>query len=154
MSRKLSACTKMLRVKPELLSGDASDFKSGEDVTYITDRGLTDMGRKIIVCICLAVSLFGSLSVSSLLPMADAGDRRDGFYPYGEFRRGYGEKRAVANSQEARRMLKDYFARRDVRIGDIRERELFFEADIRDRRGALVDKVIIDKRTGRIRSTY
>jgi hypothetical protein len=51
-------------------------------------------------------------------------------------------------------MIKEYFVRRDVRISDIREREFFFEADLRDRRGAFVDKVIIDKRTGRIRSTY
>jgi hypothetical protein len=112
------------------------------------------MGRKIIVCICLTISLFGVLSVFSPLPEAAAGDRRYGYYPYGEFRRGYGERRTVPNSREARRMLKDYYSGRDLRIGDVRERELFFETDIRDRRGVPVDKVIIDKRTGRIRSKY
>ena len=83
-----------------------------------------------------------------------AGDRRSRDYPYGESRGGYGERKAVSSGQEARRMIKEYFSRRDVKIGDVRERELFFEADVRDRRGGLVDKVIIDKRTGRIRSTY
>lgn len=34
------------------------------------------------------------------------------------------------------------------------ERDLFYQADIRDRRGMLIDKVIIDKRTGRMRSIY
>jgi len=98
-------------------------------------------------------------------PSADAGerrsrdypsasDRRSRDYPYGESRGGYGERKKVSSGQEARRMIKEYFSRRDVKIGDVREREIFFEADVRDRRGALVDKVIIDKRTGRIRSTY
>jgi hypothetical protein len=102
----------------------------------------------------IAMGLSGVLTMSALLPSVYAADRRYGYYPYGEFRRGYGERRAVASNQEARRMLREYFYGRDVRIGDIRERNLFFEAEIRDRRGALVDKVIVDKRTGRIRSMY
>jgi hypothetical protein len=103
---------------------------------------------------CIAVGLSGIISISFLIPPVCAGDRHNGSYPYGESGRGYGERKAVSNSQQARKLLKDYFSGRDVKIGDIRERELFFEADIRDRRGALVDKVIIDKRTGRIRSMY
>ncbi len=103
----------------------------------------------------VAAALSGIISISLLLTSsADAGDRRFRNYPYGESGDGYGEKRAVANVGEARRLLRDYFAGRDIRIGDIREHELFFEAEIRDRRGALTDKVIIDKRTGRIRSMY
>jgi hypothetical protein len=103
---------------------------------------------------CIAVGLSGVIAISVVIPAAYAGDRHDGFYPYGASGHRYGQRKAVSNSQEARRLLKDYFSRRDVRIGDLRERELFFEADMRDRRGALVDKVIIDKRTGRIRSMY
>jgi hypothetical protein len=103
---------------------------------------------------CMAVGLSGVISISLLIPAACAGDRHNGSYPYGESGRGYGERKTVSNNQEARRLLKDYFSSRDVKIGDIRERELFFEADVRDRRGNLVDKVIIDKRTGRIRSMY
>jgi hypothetical protein len=67
---------------------------------------------------------------------------------------GYGEKRPVATIEEARKILSEYFAKKDVKIGEIREQELFFEAEIRDKNNNLVDKVIIDKRTGRIRSTY
>jgi hypothetical protein len=115
---------------------------------------LLEMIRKSFMHACLTAGLSGVLCVSVLASAADAGDRQSRDYPYGESRGGYGEKRAVSSMQEARRTIKEYFSRRDVRIGDIRERELFFEADIRDRRGAFVDKVIIDKRTGRIRSTY
>ena len=115
---------------------------------------LLEMIRKSFIHACITVGLSGVLSLAVLASAANAGDRRSIDYPYGESRGGYGERRAVSSVQEARRMIKEYFARRDVKIGDIRERELFFEAEIRDRRGAFVDKVIIDKRTGRIRSTY
>ena len=67
---------------------------------------------------------------------------------------GYGEKRPVTTIEEAKKVLAGYFSKKDVKIGEIKEQELFFEAEIRDRNNNLVDKVIIDKRTGRIRSTY
>jgi hypothetical protein len=41
-----------------------------------------------------------------------------------------------------------------MRIGELRERENYFQAEIRDGRGNVIDRVIIDKRTGRIRSIY
>jgi hypothetical protein len=66
----------------------------------------------------------------------------------------YGQRRAVTNVHEAGRIMGQYYHGRDVRIGPIAERDLFYQADVRDRRGALVDKIIIDKRTGRIRSIY
>lgn len=112
------------------------------------------MSRKSLINACIAVGLCCVTSISVLIPAAYAFERHYGYYPYGESGRRYGERRVVAHSQEARRLLRDYFSGRDVRIGDIRERPLFFEADIRDRRGTLVDKVIIDRRTGRIRSMY
>jgi hypothetical protein len=80
-------------------------------------------------------------------------------YPYGDYKKGtlvssYGEKRPVTTVEEAKRVLTEYFAKKDVMIGEIKEKELFFEAEIRDKNNNLVDKVIIDKRTGRIRSIY
>jgi hypothetical protein len=41
-----------------------------------------------------------------------------------------------------------------VAINNIREKDWFFEAEIRDKQNNLRDIVIIDKRTGRIRSVY
>jgi len=80
-------------------------------------------------------------------------------YPYGDYKKGardssYGEKRPVTTVEEAKRVLTEYFVNKDVRIGEIKEKGLFFEAEIRDKSNNLVDKVIVDKRTGRIRSTY
>jgi hypothetical protein len=101
--------------------------------------------------------LFAALLLGLLLSGAYARDRSS---PYGTYKRGgsaesgYGEKRPVASASEARRVLEGYFAGKGVRVGKVRERELFFEADILGRNGQVVDRVIVDKRTGRIRSIY
>ena len=76
-------------------------------------------------------------------------------HPYGGSRSGaYGEKIEVLTIDDARKVLKEYFSKRDVRIGEMQEREFYFEAEVLDRKNNLIDKVIVDKRTGRIRSIY
>jgi hypothetical protein len=79
--------------------------------------------------------------------------------PSGDFRRSrpesrYGEKRPVTSIEEAKKVLNEYFTEKPIRIGEIKEDKLFFEAEILDKNNEPVDKVIIDKRTGRIRSIY
>jgi hypothetical protein len=84
---------------------------------------------------------------------AYAGEQNEG--PYGGSGGGtYGEKQRVGTSYDAQRVLKEYFSKKDVTIGEIREKQYYFEADILDKSGKVVDKVIVDKRTGRIRSIY
>lgn len=67
---------------------------------------------------------------------------------------GYGEKKPVTTEDEARKLLKESFGKKGVRIGEITEKELLFEAEILDKNRQVIDRVIIDKRTGRIRSIY
>jgi hypothetical protein len=75
--------------------------------------------------------------------------------PYGGVRRdSYGARRQVRNPEAARRSLNEFYGRNNMRVGEIREREHYYQAEIRDGRGNIVDRVIIDKRTGRIRSIY
>ena len=105
--------------------------------------------------ITILFSLFITMLYMASLSFASTAD----VYPYGDYKKGttdssYGEKRPVTTVEEARKVLTEYFAKKDVRIGEIKEKELFFEAEIRDKSNNPVDKVIIDKRTGRIRSTY
>ncbi len=77
------------------------------------------------------------------------------FSPYGGLQRGvYGERRAVQSRRDAQRMLNDYYMRRNVRIGPVRENRFYYEADIMDSNNRFMDRVIIDKRSGRIRSIY
>ena len=103
----------------------------------------------------ILLSLFMTMLYFCSLTFAGAEDASPyGGYKKGTAETGYGEKRPVTTIEEARKALTEYFAKKDVKIGEIREQELFFEAEIRDKSNNLVDKVIIDKRTGRIRSTY
>ncbi len=78
----------------------------------------------------------------------------DDSYPYGRSKKGrYGEKSTVMTEDKAREILKEYF-QNNVTIGKVKERKFYFEAEIRDKHGNLIDRVIIDRRTGRIRSVY
>ncbi len=122
-------------------------------------ESIFSVGKSAVVVISVA-ALFLSLTVEGpgVLqggPAVCAAQGAEDRSPYGGFRGGaYGEKRAVATADDARRVLQEYFGKRGLRTGDIREKELYFEADILDRSGAVVDKVIVNKRNGRIRSIY
>lgn len=81
--------------------------------------------------------------------------RGEPFSPYGgPWRGGYGERSAVRSRGDAQRMLNDYYMGRNMRIGPVRENQFYFEADVLDRNNRFMDRVIIDKRSGRIRSIY
>lgn len=66
----------------------------------------------------------------------------------------YGEKKEVATIEEALKAIKKYFTKKDMAIGEVIEKELYYEAEIKDLKNTVIDKVIVDKRTGRIRSIY
>ncbi|MCI0469926.1 MAG: hypothetical protein L0Y62_07705 [Nitrospirae bacterium] len=87
-----------------------------------------------------------------------AADSQGQDYPYGDYSRGgkgkgYGEKNNVTSKDDAKKALNKYYENRDVKAGGIKEREFFYESEIKDKDNNIVDRVIIDKRTGRIRST-
>lgn len=83
-----------------------------------------------------------------------------GKFPHGNYcesseRGWYGERKTVRTQTEAKEILMKYFSSVEgVKIDNIREKERFFEAEIRDKKNNVIDVVIIDKRTGRIRSIY
>src|SRR5512143_2272825 len=79
--------------------------------------------------------------------------------PYGGYGRGprwgwYGARIQVKTADDARTLLKRYFEGQDVAVGKITERRWHFVSDIKDSKDNLVDRVLLDKRTGRIRSIY
>jgi hypothetical protein len=88
------------------------------------------------------------------------GDYRDGMY--GQFcpgsRRGgpYGGRNPVATVDQARQAIEKCLATRGQGLytGKIKENRLYFEVEVLDRNGAMVDEVIIHKRNGRVRSIY
>jgi len=79
---------------------------------------------------------------------------------YGQYWRSYkwgwyGAKRIVKTPVEAHEILQQFYVtRKGVRIHRIIEAPTFYRAEIIDKNGALLDMVIIDKNTGRIRSIY
>ncbi|MBF0506463.1 MAG: hypothetical protein HQL09_06480 [Nitrospirae bacterium] len=103
---------------------------------------------------------FFSILTALFGPYAYAMNGGQGENPYGTYCPGhrwgwYGAKRAVGTAEDARRILVEYFSPKgNFKIGEIRERKWFFEADIRNEGDKLIDTVIVDKRTGRIRSIY
>lgn len=81
----------------------------------------------------------------------------NGKYPYGDYCERwdrYGARQTIKTAREARIRLNAYFSDSEVKIGKIIEKDGFFEAEIMDKNNTLLDKVIIDKRTGRIRSIF
>jgi hypothetical protein len=131
-----------------------------------------NMARKKIQKITFISILVATISLGNLFK-ADAADKEyrrlvpldisilsewftaEGKYPYGSMKRGrYGERMSVITEEEAQGILRDYFPDKHFKIGKIKRKKFYFEADIRDRQGRLIDRVIIDRRTGRIRSIY
>jgi hypothetical protein len=104
----------------------------------------------------VAIALSGVVLVpGAARAQGDCGrrDRR----PYGDYCDGprwgkYGAKDPVRTAEEARKRLEQFFADDEVTVGKITNHETYYEAEIHDGDRDLVDRVIIDKRTGRIRS--
>lgn len=67
----------------------------------------------------------------------------------------YGARRIVRTPVEAREIIEKVFiTNRGIKVGTIRERAHFFEAEIVNMNGARIDLIIIDRRTGRVRTIY
>ncbi len=98
-----------------------------------------------------------ALSTPTVAQAQGCRDRWSG-RPYGDYCRGrwgrYGAKEPVKTVQDARKRLEEYYADDDLVVGKITEHDLNFEAKIENKNGEFVDRVVIDKRSGRIRSMY
>jgi len=66
----------------------------------------------------------------------------------------YGARRPVTSIDDAREQLAKYFSGQRVVVAEVTEKPWRFEADVLDSCGKVVDRVMIDKRSGRVRSIY
>ena len=103
--------------------------------------------RALVAAACPAAAMLLLLSMGTSSSAADGQVRKNS-------QGSYGERQEVATAGDARKVLKKHFAGKNVIIGEITERERYFEAEVMDSRSAVIDKVIIDKHTGRVRSIY
>lgn len=107
--------------------------------------------KKILSLIILVAGLLISIETSASAMCGGGGG------PFGGYCRGsgwgwYGARKQVMTAREARRLVQEYFANENVKVGKVTDRQYFFEVDINDENNSLIDVVIVDKRTGRIRS--
>jgi len=66
----------------------------------------------------------------------------------------YGARRPVTSVNDAREQFAKYFSGQQLVAAEIAEKKWRFEADVLDSCGKVVDRVMIDKRSGRVRSIY
>lgn len=66
----------------------------------------------------------------------------------------YGASQPVTTAAEAREQLQSYFTGQGFTVSEVTEKRWGFRANIIDKDGKTVDQVMIDKRSGRIRSLY
>jgi hypothetical protein len=105
------------------------------------------------------------LAAATLAPVpSEAQQPGPGWYegsPYGRSCPGhrggpYGARQTIKTTDEAKQAIEKYFAEsgQTVQVAIVGERRRFYVAEITDPAGTLIDKLIIDKRSGRIRSIY
>lgn len=64
----------------------------------------------------------------------------------------YGARKSVQSVEEARRDLTEYYADSGAKVGKIKDKSGYYEAEVLNKDNKLMDRVIIHKRSGRIRS--
>jgi hypothetical protein len=69
----------------------------------------------------------------------------------------YRQRDEPLEKKEAKELLEDYIkstGNPNLKLGEIEEKDDAFEAEIQTKNGDLVDKIIMDKKTGWLRSAY
>ena len=79
--------------------------------------------------------------------------------PYGGYCKGprwgwYGAGRRVKTEQEVRELVAEFLVETEFTPGVIRDKVTYFEVEVKDKGDEVVDLLIVDKRTCRIRSAY
>ena len=79
--------------------------------------------------------------------------------PYGGYCKGpkwgwYGAGRHVKSEEEVRELVSEFLTGTELTAGEIRDEQTYFEVDIKSEDGQVVDLLIVDKRSCRIRSAY
>lgn len=80
--------------------------------------------------------------------------------PYGYYGQGhrkkinYGERLAVKSEEEALSLVLEFYSSMNVKVIPLRENRRFYKMEVRDLDDNILDIVIVDKFSGRIRSVY
>lgn len=79
--------------------------------------------------------------------------------PYGYYRHhwrkaGYGQRVYVQNVEEAVSIIQEFYKSANVKIIPIKESYRFYKMEVQDENKNVLDIVIVDKFSGRVRSIY
>jgi hypothetical protein len=113
------------------------------------------MKKLVLITLLLALA---SLSIpGDVFAMMHGQGRHMG--PYGGYCKGprwgwYGAGRQVKTVEEVRELVSEFLVETDLSAGEIRDLDTYFEVDVKDEEGEVIDLLIVDKRTCRIRSAY
>jgi hypothetical protein len=116
----------------------------------------------IVMIIILMVLLFVTLAVPAVSHAQPMGRGMYRGAPYGHYCPGkqwgpYGVRKPVTTADQAKQVIEFYLTcnkNQGLSVGSIEEKKWYFEAEILDQDKKITDKVIVDKRSGRIRSIY
>jgi len=103
---------------------------------------------KAVLIITLA--LLTSLSISAL------GQAHDETTPYGDYCGAcskYGVCKQSVSNEDSRTAIEGYYREKGMEVGEMRYRGRFIEVEIL-KGGQMVDKILFDRKSGRIRSIY
>ena len=113
------------------------------------------MKKLVLITAFLALA---SLSLpSDVFAMMHGQGRHMG--PYGGYCKGprwgwYGAGRRVKTEQEVRELVAEFLVETEFTPGVIRDEVTYFEVEVKDKDDEVVDLLIVDKKTCRIRSAY
>lgn len=105
--------------------------------------------------IILALVLASGLVLSGV-PDVSAGENRKHVTPYGDFCKQtshYGMHKQMLSNKDAEQALQHYFGKKGLDFEILHNQGRFIKAFIKDN-GKVVDTIIFDRHTGRIRSIY
>lgn len=102
----------------------------------------------------IAVSAIGAVFILASVSRADAWREKEAVTPYGDFCprcSQYGNCKSTMSHEDAKEALIDYYHRKGLNVQVENKHGRFIRAKISDQRN-VVDVIIFDRRTGRIRS--
>ena len=115
------------------------------------------MNKKVLSGVICFITVFAAYAAYAEQGKLDEGNKCP--FIYGHYRQGegwgwYGAKRTVKTPVEAKEIIERIVQTKDVRVLRITNKTYFFVGELIDKNGNIVDRLLIDKRTGRIRSMY
>lgn len=79
--------------------------------------------------------------------------------PYGYYRHhwrktGYGQRTQIKNVEDAIALVREFYAPHNVQIIPVLESLRFYRMEVLDEKSNIIDVIVVDKLSGRLRSIY